>query len=207
MAPFTILLGGDVTPTDRLRKQVAGTRVIAADSGMRHASGLGVVPELWLGDFDSSDSALIAQYADVPRETYPVAKDATDGDLAITEALRRGAEELILVGALGGQFDHLMCNAMMMLTLHKREIVTWMTNGNEEIYPLMNCELSALPNGTRLSIIPTSPIAGLTLTGVEWPLENKRLSVGMSLTLSNVTKGIAEVSLKSGDGFIAAHLS
>ena len=29
MTRFAVLLGGDVTPTDRLRKQVAGSRVIA----------------------------------------------------------------------------------------------------------------------------------------------------------------------------------
>jgi thiamine pyrophosphokinase len=206
MAHFSILLGGDVTATDRLRKQVASTRVIAADSGMRHAAALGVMPELWLGDFDSSDADLQQRYADVPRETFPAAKDATDGDLAITEALRRGAETVILVGALGGRFDHLMATGMMMLTLHKRDIVTWMTSGKEEVYPLMNCALKTVPVGTVISIIPTTPIAGLQVSGVQWPLQNTRLPVGTSLTLSNVTTGIAEIALNQGEGFITVQL-
>ena len=46
MSRFTILLGGDVRVTERLRKQVAGTRVIAADSGIRHVPLLG----LFIGD-------------------------------------------------------------------------------------------------------------------------------------------------------------
>ena len=61
---FTLLLGGSLTVTDRLRALTNGSRVIAADSGMRHAADLGVTPELWVGDFDSSDADLIAQFPD-----------------------------------------------------------------------------------------------------------------------------------------------
>ena len=58
MTLFLILLGGELTVTERLMRQISGARVIAADSGMRHAAALGVNPELWIGDFDSSDAAL-----------------------------------------------------------------------------------------------------------------------------------------------------
>ncbi|MCB1719598.1 MAG: thiamine diphosphokinase, partial [Candidatus Competibacteraceae bacterium] len=51
MSHFVILLGGDLSPTPRLRDQVAGARAIAADSGIRHAEALGLDPELWTGDF------------------------------------------------------------------------------------------------------------------------------------------------------------
>ena len=83
MSKFTILLGGDVTPTDRLRKQVAGSRVIAADSGIAHAPALGLSPELWVGDFDSSGSDLERMFAHVPRHVFPPPKDSTDGEIAL----------------------------------------------------------------------------------------------------------------------------
>ncbi|TIT31323.1 MAG: thiamine diphosphokinase, partial [Mesorhizobium sp.] len=53
MSTFTILLGGDLLRTPRLDRQVEGSRVIAADAGIGHARMLGLVPELWVGDFDS----------------------------------------------------------------------------------------------------------------------------------------------------------
>ena len=68
MTRFAILLGGDMTPTARLRGQIKGARIIAADSGMMHAAALGVVPELWVGDFDSAGSELTMQYREVPAD-------------------------------------------------------------------------------------------------------------------------------------------
>ncbi len=46
---FSILLGGNITVTDRLRAVTKGSRVIAADSGIRHASALGLTPKYGLG--------------------------------------------------------------------------------------------------------------------------------------------------------------
>ena len=71
MTKFAILLGGSLTVTPRLRQQIKGSRVIAADSGMMHAAALQLVPELWVGDFDSAGSELTIQYRDVPREVFP----------------------------------------------------------------------------------------------------------------------------------------
>ena len=103
MSRFAILLGGDLVVTPRLHRQIAGARIIAADSGMKHARALGLVPELWVGDFDSSGSELMLDYALVPRQTHSADKDATDGEIAVEEALRLGASEIILIGGLGGQ--------------------------------------------------------------------------------------------------------
>jgi thiamine pyrophosphokinase len=56
---FAILLAGELTVTDRLRQQLAEC---TGDRGRwrhgLHAAALGVEPELWIGDFDSSDDDL-----------------------------------------------------------------------------------------------------------------------------------------------------
>jgi thiamine pyrophosphokinase len=206
MTRFAILLGGDLTVTARLRSQTAGARIIAADSGMMHAATLGVVPELWVGDFDSAGSELAVQYREVPRETFPAEKDATDGAIAVAEAIRRGATELLLLGGLGGQTDHTVGVLGQSLDLARRGFSCLLSSGTEEAWPVIpGRRRAALPAETRLSIVPFSDLAGLSLTGVKWPLENRDVALGSTLTLSNVALGPVEITLQAGHGIAIAY--
>ena len=132
MARFAILLGGNLTVTARLRKQLSGARVIAADRGMIHAGALKLAPELWVGDFDSAGSELAIQYAHVPRQVHPPEKAATDGGLAIAVALQRGATELVLVGGFGGQADHTLGHLGQILHLARAGLSSFISSGDEE---------------------------------------------------------------------------
>ena len=163
-----MLLGGNLTVTPRLKTQIEGSRFIAADSGMMHAAALRVMPELWVGDFDSAGSELTIQYRDVPRQSFPAEKDATDGALAVAEAIRRGADDLILLGGLGGQTDHTTGLLGQSLRIARQGLRCLLTSGAEEAYPLLagDCLLDLAP-GTRLSLIPFANFAGLDLDGGE----------------------------------------
>ncbi len=206
MTRFVILLAGTVVPTARLRRQIGDARIIAADGGIAHAAVLGVAPELWVGDFDSSTSEHAERFSRVPRLAFPVEKDATDGDIAISEAFRRGATEIILVGGFGGQFDHVLAHGTMLLAMAKREIPCMMTSGNEEAYPLSwQINLEGLRPGTRISIVPTTDIKGLTLQGVRWPLQHRSIPFGSTLTLSNVTTEDVTLTMDAGAGLILVY--
>jgi thiamine pyrophosphokinase len=206
MSNFAILLGGTVKPTKRLKKQLEGARVIAADSGMQHADSLGLKPELWVGDFDSASPHLQKKYKDVPRQTYDVEKDATDGEIAVAEALRRGAISLLLVGGFGGQFDHTLAHAGFVLALAKRGMDIFMSSGNEEAHALIGeIAIDDLSFGTRLSIAPFSDLRGLTVSGVKWPLTKRDVPLGSALTLSNIVTGSVRISLLSGSALILTY--
>ena len=206
MSKYVILLGGSVTPTPRLTQQLAGARVIAADGGMVHAAALKLVPELWVGDFDSTPQALADKFHNVPRQTHPREKAASDGELAISEALRRGATSLILVGGMGGQLDHVLAHAGFLLALSQRGIDVMMTSGTEEAYGLTGeMELLNLKHGTRLSIMPFTDLAGLSISGVKWPLSNHLVRLGTAHTLANVVTGEVKISLTSGNALVVVY--
>lgn len=206
MTRFSILLDGALTPTDRLRGQIAGSRVIAADGGIRHAAALGLDVELWVGDFDSAGPELIARNADVERRTYPAAKDKTDGEIAVEEAVRRGAREMILVGGLGGQSDHALAHIMLGLRLERDGIPVVITSGEEEAYPLLpGLRKIDLPAPCRISIVALADLAGLFLAGVEWPLDDRAVALGSSLTLSNIVTGPLEITLGRGHGVVVTY--
>jgi thiamine pyrophosphokinase len=207
MTTFTVLLAGDITPTTRLAAQIAGTRIIAADSGMRHAAVLGVIPELWLGDFDSASDPLLADHGAVPRLVFPAAKSMTDGELAIEEALRRGATGLVLVGGFGGRTDHVMAHAQLAIRLTQNGVTTLITSGDEEGYPLLPGERTIdLPQGSRFSVVPVTDLAGLTLTGVRWPLDRRFVPAGSTLTISNEAFGPVGITIEGGLAVLIAEL-
>ncbi|ENN90304.1 thiamine diphosphokinase [Bartonella bovis] len=208
MTTFTILLNGDICITDRLLNQIRKSRVIAADGGIRHAAALNVVPELWLGDFDSCDQILLHAYGDIPREVFPADKDATDGALACQRALREGAKRLILCGAFGGdRSDHSLSHMMQAIAMEEQGISVLLTSGREEGWPIVSKSFSCdLPDGCLFSIIGFSDLQGLTMSGVQWPLLDQNVPFGSSLTLSNRVCGIFYCHLYYGKAIILASI-
>ena len=206
MTTFAILLGGPVTVTSRLRAQVDGARAIAADSGIRHAEALGLLPELWVGDFDSATEELSVQYAEVPRLEYPAEKALTDGELAVQTALERGAARIILVGALGGErADHAWAHMVRGMALAAAGLPVILTSGDEEGYPLLPGSLSLdLPRASLFSVLGFDDLRGLTITNARYPLDNYHLPFGSSRTISNVAEGEVRFSLLSGRALVLA---
>lgn len=203
---FTILLGGELTVTDRLRRSVEGSRVIAADGGMRHAAPLAVKPELWVGDFDSTAQPLIDAWPNVARQPFPPAKNETDGEIATAEAIDRGAERLILVGALGGErSDHATQHLLYALSLAERGLDVVLTSGKEEAVPLLpGSKHLDLPENSLFSVIGFSDLEGLDIANARYPLQKFSLPFGSARTISNVAEGPVTFALDRGKAIILA---
>lgn len=203
---FTILLGGSLAITDRVRGAVENTRVIAADGGMRHARALGLTPELWVGDFDSSSADLFDDWPGVERQPYPAQKAATDGEIAVTAALERGARRVVLLGALGGErSDHALQHFAQALHLREQGLDVLLSSGEEEAMPLLPGTLTAdLPSGALFSIVGFTGLKGLDIEGARYPLADFTLPFGSSRTISNVALGPITLTLKSGRGLLLA---
>lgn len=164
------------------------------------------MPELWVGDFDSADVFLQKTYSHVPRQAYPAAKDATDGAIAIEAALARGAKKILMLGALGGRFDHALCHGLQLLGLAGQGFAAFASSGDEEIYPLINhLALPDLPMGARISVLGLGELEGLSIEGVRWPLEQRNIHLGSTLTISNETTGQVTITLEHGLAMVIVH--
>ena len=207
MTTFTILLGGEFHTTQRAAAQIAGSRVIAADAGMRHAAAVGVVPELWVGDFDSVPDDLPTELSEVQREKFPAEKDKTDGELAVAAALARGADALILAGAFGGpRVDHAFLHLTLAMTLAERGVNVLLTSGAQEGVPLLpGKNRFRYDDSTVFSIIAFSELSGLSVTGAKWPLKSVKVAFGSSRTISNEVRGDLTIELGSGRAMLIAH--
>lgn len=203
---FVVLLGGALAVTPRVRADIVGARFVAADGGMRHAATLGVTPEIWVGDFDSTSDDLIAAWPSVERQPYPVAKNETDGAIAVSVATDRGAKDIVLVGALGGErSDHALMHLLHAVSLAEGGHAIKLTSGEEEAWPLLPGSRNIdLPKGSLFSILGLSPLAGLFIGNVRYPLNDFSLPFGSSRTISNVAEGPIRLSLASGRAILIA---
>lgn len=199
-----VFLDGDYGDPDWHRALVAQAGlVLAADGGARFLDAIGVAPDAVVGDFDSLDDTIVRRLerAGVPLMRHPVRKDLTDGELAVEEALRRGAVEVVLAGATGA-LDHTLGHLAVLRGLASRGVGARMAAPGLSATVLMAPALVRLsaPAGTRVSLAPLGGDAEVTLVGLDYPLDHGVLPAGSCLGIGNhVADGAAAtVALHAG---------
>lgn len=176
---------------------------IAANGGAQHVAALGLSPHVIVGDLDSLDPALIAQFRanGAVLERYPAAKDATDLELAIARAVQDGATDVLLVGAVGGRLDQ-TCANLLLLASQDWPIPLAIAEGDQLAQVLRGAESMTLtgPEGSLVSALALSEeVTGVTYRGLAYPLENARLRLGSTRGVSNLlVSSPAQISITSG---------
>ena len=211
-----ILADGDAPTRDRLDAAWPGwdagvDLVVAADGGARHAKALGVDLDLWVGDGDSLGEAGIAalEAAGVPIERSRPDKDESDVELAVSAALARGADGLIIVGALGGdRVDHALANVALLAgpLLVDRSAILLDARSRVSLLRAPAADGSTgrlavdLVPGSIVSLLPFGGDAeGVTTDGLTYPLADENLRLGPARGISNVVaRHGATVTLRRG---------
>lgn len=180
--------------------------VLAADGGARFLLALGVLPQAVVGDFDSLSAEDVGRLeaAGVDLVRHPVRKDETDGELAVDEALRRGAGELVLAGGTGA-LDHTLGHIAILRRLAARGIAARLVAPQLSVRVLCapaEVALVAGP-GARVSVVSLGADAVVTLVGFDYPLDRGVIPSAGCLGLGNSVSGDgARIVLH--DGVIAA---
>ena len=199
-----IVAGGAFRVTPYLRRLLAeADLVVAADAGAATLRQLGILPHLAVGDFDSCDQATLDDLAatNCQIERFPVAKDASDTELALQAALEKGADDIVILGATGGpRLDHLLANVLLLAspTLHGRRVR--LVDDCQEMALLRNSIAIEGSSGDLVTLLPLeTPADGLHTTGLLYPLANGSIQAGSTLGLSNVmTAARATVRVERG---------
>ena len=186
--------------------------VIAADGGARHALAFGRSIGIWVGDGDSIDPGDLAALArtgvDVRRADPD--KDESDTELAIVAAVEAGADEVIVLGALGGvRLDHALANLALLEhpALAHRQL--WIYDDRAARISLIRAPdhaghpVTAVREGAEtdtVSLLPAGISAvGVTTEGLRYPLRDEPLVLGRTRGVSNVrTAAVARITLRSG---------
>ena len=176
---------------------------VAADGGARHLEALGLLPHVIVGDLDSVDPARLARLRahGVAVERHPPAKDATDLELAVERAVRDGATELLLLGAVGGRLDQTFAN-LLILAQRDWPLPLTIAEGDQLARVLRGPQSVTLtgPTGGYVSAVALSEeVTGVTYQGLEYPLQNATLRLGSTRGVSNaLASSPARISIESG---------
>jgi thiamine pyrophosphokinase len=199
-----IFLNGSSESSDLLRR-VAGRAdlIVAADGGARYALEAGVVPDLVVGDMDSlgEDLALEIERRGASLERHPARKDKMDGQLAVLAARERGATEAGLLCAGGGRLGALFAVPHILLVAERIGLRSTVVADRVRIF-VVEAGYRTVEGEPQdsISIFPLSgPAAGITLKGMEYPLNNASLDPGDTLGFHNELIGReATVSVVKG---------
>ena len=136
------------------------------------------------------DPAALARWeaAGTALERHPTGKDQTDLELALERAIRDGAADILLLGALGGRLDQTLAN-LLILAQRNWQARIRLAEGDQVAQILLDGEVMTLSGavGDIVSVVPLSPeVTGITYAGLEYPLEGAALRLGSTRGISNV---------------------
>lgn len=216
-----IFVNGIVTEYDWLQALVQDDDyLICADGGTYHCLACNRIPHIVVGDMDSlePETAALLAAEGVLLERYPTTKNETDLELAINLAINQVAQqaadeptmedsststsEILLLGVLGGRLDQMLAN---LLILAQREWpVPMRIVDREESAQLVRGGQSVAVHGhvgDTISAIPISPtVAGITYTGLLYPLIDATLHIGSTRGISNeLAQESATITVAEGD--------
>lgn len=179
--------------------------VIAADGGLARARAIGLEPGLLVGDLDSlpAAAAAAAEADGVEVHRSPVDKDESDTELALLEAVRRGATRITVLGAFGGpRLDHALANVWLLGHPALHDVDLQLLDATTRASVVRGPATRALPGtvGRTVSLLPLGGDAeGITTTGFRYPLRDEALRTGPARGLSNVrTDAAASLTLRAG---------
>ncbi len=191
-----IITGAPEKDIDYYRNYLDGRYIISADSGYEKCQRLNIRPDLILGDFDSFEKPEM----DIETIILPVRKDDTDTAFAVKEAVRRGFNDVLILGGIGSRIDHTYGNILSLNYCADRNIDAVMINDRNKAQVLTKDYSFKKDGYDYLSLFALfGDCTGLTTRGTEYNLTDYTLTPDCPLAQSNIFKDSkVDIKFKSG---------
>jgi thiamine pyrophosphokinase len=152
-------------------------------------------PHVLVGDFDSARRADLEkiQAAGAKLVRLSPKKNETDTEVAVNLALESGADDIVILGALGLRLDHALGNLAMLIKAHRRGARCRIIDELHEITAAHGeYELHGRV-GQTVSLLPMAGDATVTAAGLVYPLDGLVLRSDAARGISNI---IAEIPVR-----------
>ena len=126
------------------------------------------------GDFDSHSGIDENIYAE--KFIYTPDQDKTDFEKALEILLERGAKEVDVYGASGGEMDHFLGNLTVAYKFKDVLKITFFDEFGSYFFSPNNLVLEDV-KGKIISLYPFPMTENITTEGLNWPLTNENLDI------------------------------
>ena len=167
-----------------LNRHIDEEVVIAADKGYEFALKHGIIPEIVIGDFDSSTMPTNLNVLKLNVE-----KNETDGQEALAYAIKKGYDEIAIYGISGGRLDHEMGNLSLLKSGEEQGVSMFGKEDDVDIYFKSKGKYAfKTQKGKEFSIITFMEDSIISNgIGVKYPIDNLHLSSNsLGRAISNV---------------------
>lgn len=172
--------------------------IYCADGGYVHAQKQGIVPDIIVGDFDSS-----AQPTDTTATVIklPCEKDDTDTYYIARQIVAEGYTHAVFCGVTGGRLDHTFANIQMLKFLEQNGVDSTIIDSNTTINVIINRNIVLPPQNDRYFSVFSldGKCTGVSEKGGKYSLSDVELSNDFPIGVSNEFTGKAvEISVENG---------
>jgi len=201
-----VLSAGAQPGQDLLLKHVSDADMIigvdgAADTLVKYT----ICPDVLIGDFDSASQESISKIESMGARLVhlPTHKNETDTEAALMLALEAGAEDIVMLGALGLRLDHALGNILMLIKAERAGVRCRIIDEMHEITAARGeYELCGRP-GQTVSILPMTGDITVTATNLVYPLDSLLLRSDAARGISNLfADSPARLSISGGYALI-----
>lgn len=149
--------------------------IIGADKGSEYLYDYEITPHVILGDFDSINKEKLKKIEENQVEIikFPPEKDYTDTEIAIIEAMKRGADIIYLFAGIGTRVDHSLGNIGLLLTTKNKGAKLIIIDDHNKMY-LADKSMNLNGNvGETISFHALSDVVkGLDIKGAKYNLDS-----------------------------------
>lgn len=198
MSKICIIVGaGDMSGTKLCVPD--GAFVIAADGGLGLLKKVDVSPDFIMGDFDSLGHVPSGKNVLVSKPE----KNDTDTMLAARQALKIGADTIIIYGGMGGRFDHSLANIQTLKYIAENGARGYLVGCGNICTAIKNGGICFDDNllGYISVFSMNNQTKGVNLKGLKYPLTDATLTNDYPLGVSNEFVGKSS-SVSVSDGCI-----
>lgn len=181
--------------------------VICSDGAITHCLAMDIMPDLWIGDFDSCRfDDLISEnpmLKNIDLLRLKSEKDETDTHVACMTAVQKGLKKVTIFGGMGKRCDHMMGNFALLEYLYKSDVQAFMEDERNIVF-FTDKTFTLNKQKKYISIIPADEEILIKKSfGLKYEILNLKLKRYETRGISNeFTENEAVIEIGYGSAFI-----